>query len=37
MITTFLATLSPMLMLFLCILVGFVARKTNILPETRAR
>ncbi|MBQ8606169.1 MAG: hypothetical protein IJ408_05475 [Clostridia bacterium] len=34
--TTFLATLTPMLTLFFCIAVGFVLAKTNILPETGA-
>lgn len=34
MITTFLATLNPMLMLFICIVVGFVLSKTKILPES---
>ena len=33
MLTTFLATLDPMLMLFLCIAIGFTLRKTHILPE----
>ena len=37
MLTTFLATLTPMLMLFFCILVGFVARKTQILPENAGK
>jgi predicted permease len=34
MIETFLATLNPMLMLFICIVVGFVLSKTKILPES---
>ena len=34
MLTTFLATLDPMLTLFLCITVGFVLRKTHILPDS---
>ena len=33
MLSSFLATLDPMLMLFLCIAIGFVLRKTHILPE----
>ena len=33
MLQTFLATLNPMLMLFICIAIGFVLRKTHILPE----
>ena len=33
MFDTFLATLSPMLMLFLCILVGFALKKYELLPE----
>lgn len=37
MLSTFLATLDPMLMLFLCIAVGFLARKTNILPENAGK
>ena len=37
MLTTFLATLTPMLMLFLCITVGFISRKTKILPENAGK
>ena len=37
MLSTFLATLDPMLMLFLCIAVGFLARKTKILPENAGK
>lgn len=33
---TFLATLSPMLVMFLCILVGFILRKTKAAPENAA-
>ncbi len=33
MITTFLATFNPMLMLFFCIAVGYVLRITRILPD----
>lgn len=33
MLTTLIATLQPMLMLFLCILVGYTLIKTRILPE----
>ena len=33
MLETFLATLNPMLMLFICITIGFILRKTHILPE----
>jgi predicted permease len=33
MLDTFLATLEPMLMLFLCIAVGFVAKKAKLLPD----
>ncbi len=33
MIDTFLATLNPMLTLFICIAVGFIVRKANLLPE----
>lgn len=36
MIDTFLATLSPMLMMFLCIAIGFVLRKTKAAPENTA-
>ncbi|MBR2406892.1 MAG: AEC family transporter [Clostridia bacterium] len=32
--TVFLATLSPMLVLFCCIVIGFVLRKRSVLPET---
>lgn len=34
MLTTFLATLDPMMMLFLCIAVGFALRKAKILPDS---
>ena len=34
MITTFLATLNPMLTLFTCIVIGFVLSKLKILPES---
>ncbi len=34
MLETFRATLDPMLMLFLCIAVGFLLRKCNILPDS---
>ena len=37
MIATFVATLTPMLTLFLCIAVGFVAAKTKILPESASK
>ena len=37
MVQTFLATLNPMLMLFLCIAVGFILKKTNILPENAGK
>ena len=37
MLQTFLATLTPMLTLFLCIAVGFVANKTKILPESASK
>ena len=37
MVTTFLATLSPMLMLFSCIAIGFVLTKTKILPESSSK
>ncbi len=33
MITTFLATLNPMLMLFLCIAIGFTVHKAHLLPS----
>ena len=33
MLDTFLATLNPMLTLFICIAVGYIANKTKILPE----
>lgn len=36
MTDTFLATLSPMLVMFLCLLVGFVLRKTKSAPENSA-
>ena len=37
MLQTFLATLTPMLTLFLCIAVGFVSAKTKILPDTASK
>ena len=37
MIDIFLATLNPMLTLFLCMLVGFVLKKTNILPDNSSK
>lgn len=36
MLDVFLATLSPMLVMFLCMLVGFVLNKTGLLPENAA-
>ena len=33
MLTTFLATLDPILILFLCIAIGFIAHKAHLLPE----
>lgn len=35
--TTFLATLTPMLTLFFCIAIGFLTAKTKILPETASK
>ena len=37
MLQTFLATLTPMLTLFLCILVGFLLKKYNILPQNAGK
>ena len=37
MLTTFFAALTPMLMLFSCIAIGFTLRKTNILPDTAGK
>ena len=37
MLNIFLATLSPMLTLFLCIAVGFAANKTKILPSNASK
>lgn len=37
MIQTFLATLNPMLMLFICIVVGFLLRKFNLLPDNAGK
>ena len=37
MLTTFIATLKPMLTLFLCIVIGFILKKTNILPENAGK
>lgn len=36
MLQTFLATLSPMLVMFLCMSLGFMARKKKLLPENGA-
>lgn len=36
MLDTFLATLSPMLVMLICIAVGFILRKTNAAPENTA-
>ena len=36
MLETFLATLSPMLVMLICIAVGFILRKTNAAPENTA-
>ena len=33
MFETFIATLSPMLLMFLCIVVGFILKKTKVLPD----
>ena len=33
MLDTFIATLNPMLVMFTCILIGFVLRKTKLAPE----
>lgn len=35
--STFLATLSPMMMLFLCIAIGFIAGKAKILPDNAGK
>ena len=37
MLTTFLATLTPMLTLFFCMAIGFIACKTKILPENAGK
>ena len=37
MLTTFLATLNPMLTLFLCMAIGFIACKTKILPDNSTK
>ena len=37
MIQTFLATLTPMLTLFICIAVGFTAKKAKLLPENAGK
>ena len=33
---TFRATLTPMLVMFLCMALGFIARKKNLVPENAA-
>ena len=37
MLQTFIATINPMLVLFICIAVGFVLRATKILPENASK
>ena len=37
MLDIFLATLNPMLTLFICMLVGFVLKKTDILPANASK
>ena len=37
MLDTFLITLNPMLMMFLCIAIGFISYKTKILPENSGK
>lgn len=37
MLDTFFATLNPMLTLFICIAVGFIMRKANLLPENSGK
>ena len=37
MLETFLITLTPMLTLFICMAIGFIACKTKILPENSAK
>lgn len=37
MLQTFLATLNPMLMLFICIALGFTLKKCNLLPENAGK
>ena len=37
MLTTFLATLTPMATLFLCIAIGFIVRKAKILPDNAGK
>ena len=36
MLDTFLATISPMLIMFICMMIGFVLRKRSLLPEDAA-
>ncbi|MBO5879863.1 MAG: AEC family transporter [Clostridia bacterium] len=37
MITTFLATLTPMLTLFICIAIGFITKKAKLLPDNAGK
>ena len=37
MLNTFLATLNPMLTLFMCMIIGFALKKTNVLPESASK
>ena len=36
MLTTFNVTLSPMLVMFLCIVIGFICKKYKIVPDNTA-
>ena len=37
MLDTFLASLNPMLSLFMCMIIGFALKKTNVLPESASK
>ena len=37
MLETFLATLTPMLTLFICIAVGFIVKKAGLLPDNAGK
>ncbi len=37
MLEIFLATLNPLMMLFICMIIGFIARKTKLIPDSSSK